>query len=72
MRQPGSPAVCPLRRPSQQRPRARVMGLDGGAKPWTGGGGRRGAAPRKESKRVQFGAGGGHQEEVQEEEQLIR
>jgi hypothetical protein len=57
---PGAPAVHPLRCPNRQRPRARVMGLDGRAKPFSGGDGRKGAALRKESKQVRFSARGGH------------
>jgi ribosomal protein L15 len=47
------------------------MGLDGQAKPLSGGYGRRGATSRKENKWVWFGIGGGHLEEEQEEEQQI-
>jgi hypothetical protein len=47
VRQPGAPAVHPLRCPIRQRSCARVLGLDGQAEPLSSGDGRGGAVPRK-------------------------
>jgi hypothetical protein len=60
-----SDLLSPFHRPILQRPRARVLGLNGRAEPLSGDDGRRGATPRKECTRVRFSVGEGHQEEEQ-------
>jgi hypothetical protein len=68
VRQPGAPTVHLLHRPVWQRPCTRVLGLDGRAKPLSGGDGSRGATPRKVEEWERFGAGGAYEVEEQEGE----
>jgi hypothetical protein len=68
VRQPGALAVRSLCHPVLQRPCARVLGLNGRAKPLSSGDGRWGATPREVEKQERLGAGGAQQEVKQEGE----